>query len=188
MILLIAVALSVVIALARGGRLAHLAQLSVRVGWLVFVAFALQIVITRELVPRLATKPSWSVALLVLSHLLLLAVAIANYRLPGMLVIGFGLALNLTAMLFNGGFMPVTREALEAADLAHLMIETAAGTRVAGSKEIVLSQSQARLWILSDIIVVPRPLLTIVSVGDIVLALGAFILFQRMLRPGPMRG
>ena len=187
MILLIAVIISVVVALVRGGRLASLAEVSVRFGWLVFVALALQIVITWGLVPGLATSPSWSVALLIFSHLLLLMVVAANYRLPGMVVIGLGLALNLIAMLANGGFMPVTQEALEAADLAHLMVETEAGTRVAGSKEIVLPQAQTRLWVLSDIIIIPRPLLTIISTGDAVLALGAFILFQRVLRPGPLK-
>jgi hypothetical protein len=187
MILLIAAAVSILIALARGGRLANLGHLTVRVGWLVFVALALQLVATRQIVPELDIGSIWSAALLVLSHLVLLAVVIANVRLPGMIVIGLGLALNLVAMLANGGFMPVTREALEAANLSHLITDTEAGLRVAGSKEIVLSRTQARLWVLSDIILVPRPLLTIVSIGDLALALGAFVLFQQALDTRPLR-
>jgi hypothetical protein len=185
-ILLIAVIASVVIALVRGGKIANLAQVSVRFGWLAFIALAMQIVVTRGWVPGLASRPFWTAGLLITSHLLLLAVILANYRLPGMVVIGLGLALNLVAMLANGGYMPVTREALEAADLAHLIVETEAGTRVAGSKEVVLPQAEARLWILSDIIIIPRPLMTIVSIGDIALGLGSFVLFQRVLCAKPL--
>ncbi|MBN1400639.1 MAG: DUF5317 domain-containing protein [Anaerolineae bacterium] len=182
MILLIAVVLSLLIALLRGGRLERLAEISFRYGWLALVALGMQILLTGRLLPDRLMPVRFRIALLLGSHLLLLLVVVANYRLPGMPLIGLGLALNLTVMLANGGWMPVTMEALEAAQLDHLVWETDAGARVMGWKNLVLSRGETRLWILSDVIVVSFLFRTLVSLGDIALALGVFILFQRTMK------
>jgi hypothetical protein len=182
MILLIAVMLSLLVALVRGGQLGRLAEISFRYGWLALVALIMQVLLTGRLLPDRLLPVVFRVALLVGSHGLLLLVVAANYRLPGMPLVGLGLALNLIVMLANGGWMPVTPEALEAAQLDHLVRETNAGARVIGWKNLVLSRGESRLWMLSDIIMIPFPLRTIVSLGDIVLALGAFILFQRTMK------
>jgi hypothetical protein len=184
MILLIAVVLSLLIALVRGGQLGRLAEISFRYGWLALVALGMQVLLTGRFLPDQLLPVALRIALLVGSHGLLLLVVAANHRVPGIPLIGLGLALNLIVMLANGGWMPVTMEALEAAQLDHLVREMAAGARVMGWKNLVLSRDESHLWILSDIIMIPFPLRTIVSLGDIVLALGAFILFQRTMKRG----
>ncbi len=48
--------------------------------------------------------------LLVLSQLTLLVFVFRNWKTPGFWLLGAGLLLNLTVILFNGGLMPITPE------------------------------------------------------------------------------
>jgi len=96
--------------------------------------------------------------------------------------------MNLLVVLANGGFMPVTLEALRRAGLVHLALGLEPGSRLVATKDILLPRQDTRLWILSDIFVIPPPLPfnTIFSLGDFFLALGAFTFFQcAMLSASP---
>lgn len=99
---------------------------------------------------------------------------------------GVGLASNLVAMAANGGYMPVTPEALARAGLSQLAAQGSVGSPILGAKDILLLREETRLWWLSDILVVPgpAPLRAILSVGDVLLALGVVILLQGVLVPG----
>jgi len=179
MLLVLSIGLSLVIALATGGRLSGLARISFRLGWLTFVALGIQIgaVYVRE--------PAWFAStLLVISYLLLVAVILANLRLPGLAALGLGLLSNMAAIIANGGYMPVTPEAVARAGLQELVTVTDAGVRVFGSKDIVLSVADTRLWILSDILVLKHPIATVLSIGDLLLAVGAFWFVYAALNAG----
>lgn len=187
MILLIAVAVAILVAVVRGGRLARLAEIKLRYGWVALVALGVQLVIVYARLPE--GEGLWwpRIALLIVSYALLLLMVVLNRRLPGMWIIGVGLLLNLTAMLANGGWMPVAPEALERAGLSHLVRVAEPGSvpepgaRVVGSKDIVLSHEEARVWMLGDVFVLPPPIGVVYSVGDVLLAVGAFIFFQATL-------
>ena len=187
MILLIAVIASIVVALVRGGSLAHLATVRLRYGWVALLAFALQVLIIYFPLPRSEGILGKRTLLLQSSYVLLLFVVIINRKLPGFHLVGLGLALNLLVMLVNGGFMPVTLEALEKARLGHLALGQGAGARVASAKDILLAREETRLWILSDVFVVRWPTATVISIGDILLAIGAFAFFQRTLKPATLQ-
>ncbi|MGI6368014.1 MAG: DUF5317 family protein [Anaerolineae bacterium] len=158
---------AVVVALLTGGRLSGLAAPGLRVGWLAFVALALQVCAVY------AQQPSWLPrTLLVASHVMLLAVVFFNTRVPGAPLIGAGLLANAAAMLANGGYMPVTPDAVARAGLESLITTTDSGVRILGSKDIVLSAAETRLAILTDTLVMRWPTGTVLSIGDVLLALG----------------
>lgn len=179
MILIVAILVSVLIALLRGGRLAGLADLRLRYAWLVLVAVALQALVVYNVVgPTLGGLPL-SGLLDVASTLLALGVLWPNRRLPGLWVVGLGLLANLAAIAANGGWMPVAPEAL--AGLGRAV--PAMGTKLYGAENIVLPRAATRLWWLSDVFVVRFPVPSVFSAGDVLVALGLFwLLYSAMVR------
>lgn len=183
MILLLALTLSLAIALVRGGKLGRLASVPLRFGWIAIVAFALQIGDIYWPSTGSAGLLSPRVLLLMGSYGLLLAFVGLNHHIPGLMLVGVGLVLNLSVMLANGGYMPIDVEALGRAGLEHLALGTEPGARLVATKDIILPRDQTRLWILSDILVIPAslPFSSVFSLGDVLLALGAFRFFQRVM-------
>jgi hypothetical protein len=123
------------------------------------------------------------VGLLLLSGLTLAVVVWVNRQLPGMLLLGLGLLLNLVVMCANGGYMPIEPAVVERIGHADHAVATGSGTRLAYSKDIVLPREETRLWLLSDVLVLPPPfpLPSAASIGDVCIAAGAFFLVQRAL-------
>lgn len=185
MILLVALGLSFAVALLRGGRIGRLLTLPLRgPGWAI-VAFALQTLVIY--LPVKSPVLWWlCAALLVVSYLLLLAFLWTNRRLPGMALIGLGMLCNLAVILANGGYMPISPEAVERIGHSGRLVEGAGGLRVAFSKDIVLPREQTRLWFLGDLFLLPPPfpLPSAFSPGDVGVALGAFVLVQYALCGG----
>jgi hypothetical protein len=181
MILLLAVIVSIVIALLRGGRFATLAQVPVRWGILAVAAFAIQALFMYQTPSQKAPGIwSWQEWLFLASHLVLMAMVWANRNLRGVKLIGLGLILNLAVMIANGGWMPVTPEAVVKVGYAGLAPSLETGMRLYSSKNIILPAEQTRLQFLSDIFVLPRPfpVPSVFSPGDVVVALGVWTLIQ----------
>ena len=180
MILLVALIITILIAVLRGGRLRDLGKLSIRWPWLPLLAFLVQAYMVFFPAERSEGLLTLRASVLVGSYICLLAMAWSNCRLPGIRLIALGVLMNFAVMVANGGYMPVTPEALMTAghqDLAHSMESRA---RVASSKDVILEREETTLWWLSDIFVIPRdwPLSGSFSLGDVVIALGAFVLIQ----------
>lgn len=150
-----------------GGRLSRLAELEFRHAWLAVAALAVQVLIISVL-PGGAFGLSAEIHLL--SYGLLGAFVVLNRRIPGLLVIGLGGALNLAAIASNGGVMPANPAALEAAGLD----ERAGFANSAPARD-------APLGFLGDIFTVPAwfPVHNVFSVGDVLIVLGAFLLLHR---------
>jgi hypothetical protein len=176
MLLALAFLLALAWAYLRGGRLSRLSDLALNSYGVALAAFAVQLLVIY--LPALDRQIV--AALLALSYGVLAWFVWRNRHLPGMWLIGAGLLANWLVMLANGGFMPVTYEALDAAGKSSLVTETTAGTRVFGSKDILLPAGDTRLWILSDIFIVPPPfpVSAVFSVGDLLMALGMFRLVE----------
>ncbi len=164
----------------RGGRLDNLSQLSIRWSGLVLIALGLQIVVIYG--PGRSDARSYSFAALLLlgSYALLFATVLANWRLPGMLLLGLGAALNFLVILANGGWMPVTAEHLAAAGFISSPTALTSGDRVLYSKDVVLDSPETNLPWLSDVFMIPKAGLfsAVFSVGDALMMLGLFILIQ----------
>jgi hypothetical protein len=112
MVLVPGFVLALALALAGGGKLGRLADLRLRPAWIFYVAIGMQLVaFPAGLFPwsfgdRAATAISLS------SYALLVLATIVNRRIPGIPLIGLGLACNVAAMLANGGHMPASASAL----------------------------------------------------------------------------
>ena len=121
-------------------------------------------------------------AVLLLAALaVLLGVARANGRLPGVPLLALGLLLNLVVVLANVG-MPVSAATLERAGI-HL--EQPAPHRP--DAKHVLDRGDARLGLLGDRLAV-RPLRTVTGYGTVIELAGLFLLLQHLVRgPGPFR-
>src|SRR3954452_10607506 len=148
-----------------GGRLGALADLSLRRSGLAVAAILIQIVVI-SLLPGGAH--AIHTPLHIASYLLLGAFALANRRIPGLLVAAGGGALNFAAIAANGGVMPADKDAI--ASLAH----TTAKGEFANSQVL----AHPKLQFLGDVFATPAswPLHNVFSIGDVILVAGVAVL------------
>jgi hypothetical protein len=180
MILAAAVVGAVLLGLARGGRLERLANLPLRWAWGALTAFGLQIYLIYSPEPVNEGMLSLRVIVLMSSYILLFVVAWQNRALPGIWLIGSGFLSNFIVMALNGGYMPITAEALAQVGHTHHILSPETGARVYATKDIVLPREQTLAWWLSDIFVLPPPfpIPSVFSAGDVLIALGTLRLIQ----------
>lgn len=182
MSLLWAVILGLVIGYLRGGRIGRLENLRLHGLWLLLPPLILQLLIfpLGDHGPLLR----WGTAYWhILSYLFLVAFVIWNWRYPELLLMGFGLFLNLVVIAANAGRMPASAEALRKAGLESVAQALEAGTRQGNT---VLMSSKTRLNFLGDCLFLPAwvPLSSAFSLGDVILGIGAAAFLARhMVRP-----
>jgi hypothetical protein len=168
----------VVVGLLRGGSLENVSGVRFRLPWLVFVGLALQIGAEAAAARYPGIQRGLAGPLiLVISYAFVGAFVALNFRFPGTVLVGLGLLLNLSVILANGA-MPVSLWAARVSGFhgaPHL--QNAVKHRVKGPV--------TRLGFLGDII--PLPPLGIVSVGDVVLGAGVFVLVDHLVAPHKRR-
>jgi hypothetical protein len=124
----------------------------------------------------LGAGPAYA-ATLALSGLLAAVFVAANARVPGVPLIGLGLALNAWVVGVNGA-MPVSPSAAQTAGVAVDRVDP---------RHTVLADD-SRLGLLGDVIPVPLPLRPeVVSAGDVLVAAGVGLVLLTGLRFGPAR-
>ncbi|MEX2549843.1 MAG: DUF5317 domain-containing protein [Nitriliruptoraceae bacterium] len=167
--------LAIVLSWVRGGRLRRVADTEIIGGWLLFAGVAVQIGVDlsagRGWLPD-AGLSGWS--LLLFSQLLVIAFVARNRRLPGIWLVAVGLLLNMAVMAANRA-MPVDPAAMAAIGME--------GAEVPLGKHTLLTGETLLPW-LADIIPVPW-LGSIVSVGDLVLAIGLIPLTHALMTAPP---
>jgi Family of unknown function (DUF5317) len=171
----------VAVGLARGGRLGRWREHGVEAARLGLACLAVQAFVV-VLPLRAVGLPLVLGAVLLLAALaVLLGVARANGRLPGVPLLALGLLLNLLVVLANLG-MPVPADTLERAGIA---VEQPAPDRP--DPKHVLERGGTRLGLLGDRLAV-RPLRTVTAYGAVIELAGLFLLLQHLVRgPGPFR-
>jgi hypothetical protein len=183
MVLIVLFGLGLAAGLLRGGSLRNLATLRVRHAWLPLLALGLQacfVVFGRE--P--GSIPTWvRTSVLLITYSGMFGFLLLNRDLPGSRLLLAGAALNAAVMLANGGFMPVTRQALARSGHADYIVTQGGDQFVRRSKDIVLEKEDTRLWFLSDVFGIPAPLpfSSNFSPGDLLIGLGAAWLTYRGL-------
>lgn len=173
--------LGLIAGLARGGKLSNIAAANFEKSWLVFVGLAIQI--SAELyaffVDGSLGEGGRGITILAFSYIFLIAFVILNRKLPGAWLIAAGLGLNLLVIVPNGG-MPVSLRAAAIAgfDPSELNLDIAVKHDAMGPDTV--------FGFLGDVI--PMPFIKkVVSIGDLVLGVGVFLLIERLVRYSPKR-
>lgn len=165
------VLIAVAVSYALGGRLGNIAAAPLYHGWLLAVGVILQLGVdlaaARDWLP---VDAWWTYGLLLVSQLFVVAWVVVNRHLPGLVLVAAGLAANALVMAANGA-MPVSPDAIAALGIGDV--------EVPPGKHVLLDASTRLPW-LADIIPVP-PLRSIISIGDILLAIGLIPLTHRLM-------
>jgi len=144
--------------------------------WLVGIAFIPQF-LAFHLEPSREICPDWLASgALVGSQILLLVFAWVNRKITGFHLLGAGLSLNLLVIALNGGLMPISPDTVIKLVPDAPINSWQTGQRLWESKDIVLPVVNTHFWILSDHLLLPSwfPYHVAFSIGDILIALGAF--------------
>ncbi len=117
----------------------------------------------------------WFSVLILLSYFLLSIGAWLNRNLPGFRLFSIGMFMNFLVIACNGGRMPVSSKALEAANLSHYIdiLET-------GYKKHQLMNESTILPFLGDVVPLHFPyalMNMVVSIGDLVITFGMCLFF-----------
>jgi len=158
----------------RGGSLDNINRVRFRLPWLVFLGLGLQIgvEVAAARFPEIDRGMAGPIVLAI-SYGCVGAFVALNFRFPGALIIGLGLALNLSVILANGA-MPVSRWAVK-------LSGSHSPPHLQNSVKHMDMRSHTRLRLLGDII--PVTPIGVVSVGDVVLGAGVFVLMSYLMAP-----
>lgn len=158
--------ISVLVAVLRGGRPAD--SINIRYPWIIFVSLGIQLA-------AVATPRNISPMLILTGYAILLVVLALNLDKQHMRLIFVGVLLNAVVISLNAGHMPVSVAA--AAGLGFDTQPLLAGTDY---KRVAMTD-QTMFNFLGDVIPVPFPMPRVVSIGDVLIALGAFLLIQEFM-------
>lgn len=171
-LVVVTLAVAVVVSLLRGGSFRRLTDAELGWTWLLFVGVAIQVAVDLA-AGRDLLGVGAAYAGIALSQVAVLAWVVVNRELPGMALIGAGLLMNVVVIAANGA-MPVDAAAIERLGIG--------AVEVAPGKHELMTPDTRLPW-LADVLPVP-PLRTIVSIGDVVLAVGvALLVHHLMTRP-----
>jgi hypothetical protein len=184
MILLVVATVAIVVGFARGGRLDGLSRIPLRGVGAILSLFALQLFLRRgssAIDVLTASRIVWLWCGVSLGLILLCGL---NWRVPGMPLIALGIGLNLTVVLLNTG-MPVGGSVAASFYMSPSAraIEGHGGFYRAVDAETVAAA-------LGDVIPVPapRPVRSLVSLGDLIMFLGAGVLIEESMTRARYRG
>lgn len=182
MVLIFAILAGVLIAFLRAGLTRRpLEPPLLKSVWLVALAYLPQwLAFYNWSTARLIPDPV-AAGTLVASQLLLLLFAWRNRQLPGLWLLGLGVAMNFSAIVANGGLMPIFPEVVSRL-APHAEGTWQVGERLWFSKDIVLPSTETYLPWLSDRFLLPAwsPRGGAFSLGDVAIAFGAFRLLWSM--------
>ncbi|MEP6680167.1 MAG: MFS transporter [Chloroflexota bacterium] len=174
-----AVILALIVGALAGGGFPRLAELRLR--WLPLLGIALALRLGGMLLPSDTSVPiGW---IFVLAYAFIFAWLWRNWAVPGLQIASVGIAANTLAVLLNGGQMPVWGAAFSAAGFAPSAIADDPFHRLLLSDRLADFVGHGGLF--GDVIPIPLPIIRdVVSLGDILLALGIFwAIVYSMTRP-----
>ena len=177
MFILYAVVAGLLIGVVTGGSLSRLGDLRFRWAPLIAIGMAVQLLLFSS--PLGNTLGPAAPAVYIASNALVLVAVASNLAIPGFVLVCLGGHSNLVAIVANGGYMPVSHDAL---------VAIGRGARDGYSNNI--QSEQVLLWPLTDLFAMPAwvPMANIFSVGDVLIGIGAAIaVVAAMHGRGPLR-
>jgi len=173
MFILYAIVAGLVVGRAAGGRPGALAAIHFRWGPLIALGFLAQVVLFSDAVA--SRVGDLGPVLYVASTLVVVTAVLRNLDLPGIWLVVLGAISNMAAIASNGGYMPATPEAIAS------MGRTA--PTVYSNSAVVASPNLP--WLI-DRFALPRwlPFANVISIGDVLLAAGVFVLLVVVMRRG----
>ena len=178
------ITLSLLLGKLRGGKIRNLEALYIN-GWYLFVVSLLIEIISLLIISNnigdlgnIIEDKFFYIHIFIYS--LLIVGLIMNFHDKGLRITLFGSTLNFLPLIMNNGRMPVSLEALKHSNLYNQILLLEEGKIVTHS----LANKTTKLIYLGDIIPIPKPYLfpKIISIGDILIALGLFILIQSYMK------
>ncbi len=183
------IAAALAIAVLVGGDVRRLSQLRIRHIELLLTAFAVKVIVAVLGTTHAQLAVNVARPLNVIGAVLLVAVVWFNRRIPGALLFGAGLTLNLAAILAFGGRMPVLLPR-DADPNSPILATLKSGL---DPLHVALEHPQG-LWFIGDVFGIPGigGHSSLVSVGDLLMAAGVAWLIircsQRSAEPRPAYG
>ena len=176
------IAAALVIAVLIGGDVRRLSQMKIRHLELLLAAFVVKVAVALLGTTHSQAAVTFARPLNVIGAILLLAVVWFNRRIPGALLFGGGLTLNLIVILVFGGRMPV----LLPHDVDPNSPVLALLKGGLDPLHVALSHPQG-LWFIGDIFAIPglRGHSSLVSIGDLLMAAGVRWLIIRCSQRTP---
>ncbi len=172
--LILVLAISLFIALIRGGRLSNLADIQLRLWWLLLLGFVIQA--AASIFAASAFVQAVGPWFLLVSYIPLIVAVVANRARSGMWLAGVGILMNFTVIIANQG-MPVLAESITAASDFTLQNPV-----IADFKHVPFDE-HTRLGFLADVI--PMRIFGqghVISLGDVLLAIGLGRFLEAELR------
>mgnify|MGYP005749909329 CR=1 FL=1 len=168
---------AIIVALLRGGSINRFAYLKIRAALVFPLLLSFQIIIyfTQNKIPYIGMFSNLSFMIVYVIGLYFLWL---NRELPGFIVIFIGVLLNFLVMGINGGRMPVSIEASQILDPFYV---EALKNGLYGKHTAITEAT--KLTFLGDIIPIgyPYPRTQVISIGDIIMNIGAFIFIQHVM-------
>ncbi len=170
------------VALIAGGRIQNLKNIQFRHSWLVFVAVAIKIITNSNLRFVLGIPDSLAPKFYVISLLLVAAFVLLNMHLRGLSLVGLGLISNLTAIVFNSGYMPVKIEYLNLVSTPEELVKISQGLPLYNH---IATGPSTKFYFLSDIFLMPHWIMItrVFSIGDVILTIGGAIFIWTSIKP-----
>lgn len=175
--------LSFLIGKLRGGRIRNLEQLYIKAWYLIVISFGIEIMSlliirnTKGELANLIYNNFFKINIII--YIFLILGLFFNIGEKGFLITFIGTLLNFFPLLFNNGRMPVSLKGLEISKLYTQL------TLLEENKILThsLMDINTKLKLLCDIIPIPKPYFMpkIISIGDIFIAVGLFIIIQKYM-------
>ncbi|EYE88140.1 hypothetical protein Q428_09665 [Fervidicella metallireducens AeB] len=173
-----ALVLSIILGIILKGSLANLGNLKLDKIYLILISFAIEFLMMILITKGIISRGVYTYFFNFVMYLLLLTFVYYNRSNFTIIIMGIGFILNALPIFLNGGAMPVSPKAVYLAGLA----PSVSAVKVSTEGLYVLQNAQTKLWFLGDII--PKPFLrpAVISIGDIVIALGLILLIIKGMR------
>jgi hypothetical protein len=180
MFILYAIVIGLIVGLASGGRLRHLARIEFAWAPLILVGFLAQVLLFSDAVAERIGEAG--PPLYVASTLLVGAAIVRNARIAGLPLVAAGALSNMAAILANGGYMPATEASMASLGKAAPTIYSNSAIVARPALEPLIDRFALPPWL---------PFTNVFSVGDVLLGIGVVILIvvgmRRETPPEPER-